>query len=535
MNKLFFTSIATLGLISSFVFGVIAACLVYLESFDVSIAIGFTIIVNLTMWLAGPFISDLINKWFYKIKFYTPEEFKQLKPDLYSLVNKICNEHKFSFPKIGIVPDRNPTAYTYGSARYNARVVMTEGIFEFLNTEEQKAILAHEMGHIVNRDFMVLMIASTLLQILYEIYATLAKRSGNSKKKGARVAIGMIALVLYYISIYLLYFLSRTREYLADAFSAKETSASDLARALIKVAYGITVATDTDSGARLLQSTRHLGIVDVKHSKELNITSMVNTHEPSTLAKIMAFDLFNWWAKIAELSSTHPLTGKRLLALQRVANENHQEFIMDIEQSILDVKFDNGKMLVNFVKETFMSYFAIIGVLAFVLFAPYEQKTSAILLSPTVFGLVGILVAIYRYSQHTEGKSSVLELMSDPYASPVKGRRVALEGKIIGRGDAGNIFGDDMMFSDQTGLLFLDFRSKVGGIGEFLFGWKKAGKLVGQKVTTECWFFRSMGPYMVLANAKTENETINSHPIIGSVFAAVICIAVNILFIVLIR
>ena len=92
-----------------------------------------------------------------------------------------------------------------------------------------------------------------------------------------------------------------------------------------------------------------------------------------------------------------------------------------------------------------------------------------------------------------------------------------------------------MMFSDQTGLLFLDFRSKVGGIGEFLFGWKKAGKLVGQKVTTDGWFFRSMGPYMVLANAKTENETINSHPIFGSVFAAVICIAVNILFIVLLR
>ena len=73
-------------------------------------------------------------------------------------------------------------AFTYGILRSNARIVVTEGIFEFLNEEEAKAVVAHELGHIVNRDFIVMTAAATLVQILYQVYAALtrAKRSSRS-------------------------------------------------------------------------------------------------------------------------------------------------------------------------------------------------------------------------------------------------------------------------------------------------------------------------------------------------------------------
>jgi Zn-dependent protease with chaperone function len=79
-----------------------------------------------------------------------------------------------------------------------------------------------------------------LVQILYQVYAALA-RSGNGSgdKKGKGAIVGLAALICYYIGIYLLLYLSRTREYLADAFSASRVEPQHLASALIKIAYGI--------------------------------------------------------------------------------------------------------------------------------------------------------------------------------------------------------------------------------------------------------------------------------------------------------
>ena len=140
-----------------------------------------------------------------------------------------------------MIPDRNPTAFTYGILRANARIVVTDGLFEFLNEEEQRAVVAHELGHIVNRDFIVMTAAGTLVQILYQVYAASMRsgRSGSDKNKGGQALVGLAALAMYYVGIYLLYYLSRTREYLADAFSAERVEARHLASALVKVAYGI--------------------------------------------------------------------------------------------------------------------------------------------------------------------------------------------------------------------------------------------------------------------------------------------------------
>ena len=97
-------------------------------------------------------------------------------------------------PRIGFIPDRNPTAFTYGLLRSNARIVVTQGIFEFLSEDEQRAVVAHELGHIVNRDFILMTMAGMLVQILYQVYAALARSSGGSSdKKGKGAMIGLAA------------------------------------------------------------------------------------------------------------------------------------------------------------------------------------------------------------------------------------------------------------------------------------------------------------------------------------------------------
>ncbi len=187
MARLFFASFVTVGLLLGMVCGVILAVLVYTDNVNLGFAITLTIIINAVIWLISPWISDLSLRWFNKMVFLDDAEAKTRFPRVHALVHDVAGQYGFSAPRLGIIPDRNPTAFTYGLLRSNARIVVTDGIFEFLNEDEQRAVVAHELGHIVNRDFIVMTAAGTLVQILYQVYAA-SMRSGKSsdKKKAAR-------------------------------------------------------------------------------------------------------------------------------------------------------------------------------------------------------------------------------------------------------------------------------------------------------------------------------------------------------------
>jgi len=239
--RLFFASLVTIGLLLGMVVGVILAAMVATDQVDLSLAITLTIVINGLIWLVSPWITDFSLRWFNKLAWLDDATVKAKYPVVHQLTHAVADEYGFSAPSIGIIPDRNPTAFTYGLLRGNARIVLTEGLFEFLNEQETRAVVAHELGHIVNRDFIVMTAAGTLVQILYQVYAatTRAARGSDSKKSGGIVMVGIAALVMYYIGIFLLYYLSRTREYLADTFSAERVEARHLASALVKIAYGM--------------------------------------------------------------------------------------------------------------------------------------------------------------------------------------------------------------------------------------------------------------------------------------------------------
>src|SRR5262249_19929129 len=148
---------------------------------------------------------------------------------------------------------------------------------------------------------------------LYQVYAAMM-RSGKSeeKSKGGQALVGIAALVMYYIGIYLLYYLSRTREYLADAFSAEHVEGRHLASALVKIAYGIVSVEDTEATQSLLQSTRHMGVIDVKNARYTGLEAESDLRNPQRASEAMLFDAHNPWARLIEFNSTHPLTGMRI-------------------------------------------------------------------------------------------------------------------------------------------------------------------------------------------------------------------------------
>jgi Zn-dependent protease with chaperone function len=357
--------------------------------------------------------------------------------EVFDIIKEVSTQYKFKFPKVGIIPDKNPTAFTYGSARYNARIVLTEGIFHFLNPQETRAVVAHELGHIVRRDFIIMMIATTLIQILYEIYANFSKT--KNKKGDALKLLSIIAHVLYVIGIYLMYYLSRTREYLADQFSTQYSRPEDLSNALIKIAYGIVSVDDDNNSKKLLESTRHLGILDVQKAKYYGIASLVSDSNPDLISEVMVFDKVSPWAFFIELGSTHPLTGKRIQHLKEIANQRGESFPYDVDRAQNRMNIDKSRLYREFV---IGACFAIISLSIPII----SLFTLPLVYIPAAFGIAFIIRLIYRYPIRKNEKTTIIDEMRNPYASPLRGRNISLEGRVIGRGIPGYIFEEDTMF-----------------------------------------------------------------------------------------
>lgn len=507
-------SLLTLGLLSSFIYLVIFLAN-FFAGIDIPLVtmIGIIIAFNVLLWLISPFFSDLMYRWFYKVQWKTLDELAIESPKTVELIKKVCTDYRIKTPKLGMIPDENPTAFTYGSGKWNARIVISHGIITYLDDEERAAVYAHELGHIKNNDFIVMTIASTLLQILYEIYVVLgkSKRWSNDKGKWALAIIALISYVLYFVGQYILLYLSRVREYYADEFSGQHTDPNKLSDALIKIAYGILV---TPAQNRLVESTKFIGIASEATSKWLGMLyyNVGKDDSNELIEKSFLYDLKNPWALISELSSTHPLTGKRIGRLMTLTTTpkydiNAIEQKYPVDKSRLYSGF--GTDILFLVLTRILPYlFAIIGVVVFI-------NNENVLFYLIGSGVVGAWVAtlirtFWAYPNGEAKETTVLELMADVYASPVKGAKVKLTGKVIGKWEPWYVFAEDVMFQDSTGFLYLDYQSKIPLIGNLIFSLTKVKKFIGQSVNTTGWFFRGVSHYSVVETLDTTDGSIKA-------------------------
>ncbi|PID30677.1 hypothetical protein CSA80_04560 [Candidatus Saccharibacteria bacterium] len=523
--KLWGASLVTLGMIFSFVCFVVILVLLYSNSLSIWLAMGLTVIINFLMWLVGPAVTDWINKTFYKVQFLTPQEVAAQYPHLNELITSVATQYNFKYPKVGVIPDDNPTAFCYGSGRYNARLIVTRGLFKYLNEPEQKAVVGHEMGHIVNRDFIVMMVASTLVQLLYEMYFWFTYSKGD--RKNSLAAIGLLAYVLYVIASYLLLFLSRTRELLADRFGAQVAEPEDLSNALIKIAYGIVSEEDTGSTTRLLHSTRHMGLVDVKGAKHAGGVSYITNNDKQAVTEAMLFDAYSPWAKLIELNSTHPLTGRRVRQLSKLPSRSGRVFSYDVEAAAERVMLDKRRLWgVLWSDLAVMSLPYVGGIVAGIVARSWGVGFAAL-------GVILIFKVLYRYPSQTSVQTTVLDEMRNPYASPFRGKSVQLQGAAVGRGMPGYVFGEDMMYQDKTGLIFMDYHSAFSLFGNLFFALKKVKKLLGQASIATGWFYRSISSSLVLRrlDTATQPKAIRSWRRAWSIFWAILVVAFGVLLV----
>lgn len=542
MGRLLTASIVTLGLLVGMIASLILAILMTMDAISLPFTIAATIVISVLIWLLSPWLLDLSLSWINGMKFLSDQELETRHPHVHRMLHEVAREFAFTPARVGIIADRNPTAFTYGRGRGNARIVLTEGIFEFLDEDETRAVVAHELGHIVHRDFIVMTIAGCLVQILYQIYVHTTKRNrGSSDKKNSLAGVGFAALVFYWIGQYLLLYLSRTREYMADAFAASRTSPGHLASALVKVAYGIAKVEDSDSTAQLLRSTRHMGLIDVKNAHSVGLMASTGegpdgpdgpcdrygkpVHKPTPIpAEAMLFDGYNPWAWFAELNSTHPLTGKRILALGEMAKAAGKPFQMDIAGAARRAGVDKGELWPHFLKE------------AAIYFAPYLVALLTVLAGywylALATGAATVIATLFlRYPMGEPKPTTVMALMSDPRASPVIGRPVRLEGTAIGRADAGSFVGEDLVMRDASGFTTLDFRSMFGVIGDLLSGWLRVKNHIGETGRATGWFRRGMLGHVILSRLETKAGVLSAVPYFWQVLLSLAAIAGTAVFV----
>jgi heat shock protein HtpX len=212
-------------------------------------------------------------------------------PRLYNIVEemKIASGLE-KMPDIYIVDDPAPNAFATGRSPERASVTVTAGLLQRLNRDELQGVIGHEIGHIKNRDVLLMSIAGIILGtvVILAWYATRvlffsgmaggrrSSRSGGGSGQLIILAVGIVLMILAPIAAQLLYFaISRKREYLADASSALYTRYPEgLASALEKIAASTTQLKSAN------QATAPMYTVNPFREKGRAASDLTSTHPP---------------------------------------------------------------------------------------------------------------------------------------------------------------------------------------------------------------------------------------------------------------
>jgi heat shock protein HtpX len=275
--------------------------------------IGFAVVLVLIQFMIGPKTVE----WSMKVKYVSAEEY----PELHQMIKNLSAKAGLSkTPKVGVSQLQIPNAFAFGRSKKDARVCVTQGILDLLDKEELRAVLGHEISHIKHHDVAVITMLSVVPMIMYMIYITFfwGGMFGRRRDTGGMIAIGLLALVVYFITNLLVMYGSRIREYYADLGSTELGNQPHyLATALYKLSLGSARASRKtlkqaegmkafflNDPSRARQEIRDLKDID------LDMSGTIDQHElmmlQSQKIKLRKGD------RLMEVLSTHPNMVKRI-------------------------------------------------------------------------------------------------------------------------------------------------------------------------------------------------------------------------------
>ncbi|OGZ28416.1 MAG: zinc metalloprotease HtpX [Candidatus Niyogibacteria bacterium RIFCSPLOWO2_01_FULL_45_48] len=242
----------------------------------------FAVVFSLVMNFFSYWYSDKIV---LKMSGAHPVEKKQA-PELYNVVENLAITAGLPTPKIYLVNDQAPNAFATGRDPKHAVVAVTTGLLNVLDRSELEGVIAHELGHIGNRDILL----STAVVVLVGFVALLSDMfmrsmfwgrgfggDRDNRSSGAIMIIGVILAIVAPISAVLIQLaISRKREFLADTSGSMLTRYPEgLALALEKIGkYSAPMRSASNA-------TAHLWISDPHGKKQNMMSKLFMTHPPA--------------------------------------------------------------------------------------------------------------------------------------------------------------------------------------------------------------------------------------------------------------
>ena len=239
----------------------------------------FALVFAGVMNLVSYFFSDKIALAMYGAQPVSREEL----PRVFNVVERMTQRIGLPMPKMYVIPTDSPNAFATGRNPAHASVAVTQGILNLLDDEELEGVLAHELGHVRNRDILISSVAATIAGAI-TFLARSAMWAGmfggygdrDDRERGGGGLMGLLMIILAPIAALLIQMaVSRSREYEADHTGASTTgNPYALARALQKL--------DAYSKRRPMiasPSTAHLFIVQPMVGGE-TLASLFSTHPP---------------------------------------------------------------------------------------------------------------------------------------------------------------------------------------------------------------------------------------------------------------
>ena len=164
------------------------------------------------------------------LRMYGAQEVTEAEaPEFVGVVRRLAQGARLPMPRVYIIPTETPNAFATGRNPEHAAVAATEGILRILTPDELEGVMAHELGHVRNRDILISTIAATLAGAIM-VLARMAQFSAffgggrNSEEgEGGGGILGLIVLAILapLAAILVQMAISRSREYQADAAGAQ--------------------------------------------------------------------------------------------------------------------------------------------------------------------------------------------------------------------------------------------------------------------------------------------------------------------------
>jgi heat shock protein HtpX len=246
--------------------------------------------VALIIWLILAMVSFSSGDAIFLAASHALPVTRDVHPQLFNVVEEMAIAAQLPVPKVYVINDPAPNAFATGRNPQSASLAVTAGLLGRLSRDELQGVVGHEMSHILHRDILFVTVAGIMLgaiTMLSEVflrgmyYSSMGRRY-SSRGRGAGQAqvvfllIAIIAAILAPIMATLLYFaLSRRREYLADAGSARLTRYPEgLASALEKISQ------NTVPLAVANKVTAPMYIVNPLQKEGMKLSDLTSTHPP---------------------------------------------------------------------------------------------------------------------------------------------------------------------------------------------------------------------------------------------------------------